>query len=313
MKIGLPAVSMPINPVFAPNGRTLLVLSVIQDRHLVLFDEKVPQQGAVTLFDARANRIAAAISPDGKQMAMIRSQDGAFEVWLSRLDKGIAGPARQLTHGLKVHHPQSLQWSPDGRSIAVGLMQQPGQTRLVDVATGDFSGVHAPGLESTTLRMPQWSLDSRSLLVADGHRCIDEISVGPVPSTRCVVKDDFPDNVRVYGNHDIYYERRFTNGIYRASLTGDPRPQAVPQLANVRLSKNWTIAGDGLYFVDLHDTQRRLQRFDLKTGAITTVLQRVPGILFDATVLSYSPQAHVLLYTQMAGSSSSQIVAFPLQ
>jgi hypothetical protein len=161
--------------------------------------------------------------------------------------------------------------------------------------------------------MPQWSRDSRSLLVADGHRCIDEISVGPVSTAQCVVKDDSPENVRVYNDHSIYYERWYVKGLYRASLTGDSKPQIVPQLANVRLSKNWTIAGDGLYYVDLHDAQRRLQRFDLKTGAITTVLPNVPGILFDATVMSYSPQAHVLLYTQMGGSSSSEIVAFPLQ
>jgi Tol biopolymer transport system component len=313
VKIDLPAVSIPLNPMFTPDGKTLLVLSVIQDRHLVMLDQSHEQKGPVILFDAHTNRIAAGLSPDGRQIAMLRSQDGAFEVWLSKLEKGIASPARQLTHGLKVHHPQSLQWSPDGRSLAIGLMLQPNRIRLVDVATGNFSGVSVPGLDVKQLRMPQWSRDSRSLLVADGHSCIDEISVGPVLSSRCVVKDEFPDNVRVYGDHDIYYERRFTNGVYRASLTGEPKPGIVPQLADVRLSKNWTIAGDGLYYVDLHDAERRLQRFDLKTGVITTVFQNVPGILFDATVMSYSPEAHALLYTQMGGSSSSEIVAFPLQ
>lgn len=313
VKIDLPAVFIPVNPVFAPDGKTLLVLSVIQDRRLMLLDQRNQQQGPAMLFDAHTNRIAAGLSPNGKQIAMLCSQDGAFEVWLSKLEQGIAGPARQLTHGLKIHHPQSLQWSPDGRSLAIGLMMQPERMWVVDVATGNFSKVSAPGLDSTQLRMPQWSLDSRSLLVADGHSCIDEISVAPVPSARCVVKDDFPDNVRVYGNDDIFYERRFANGVYRASLTGDSKPRIVPQLTNVRLSKNWTIAGDGLFYVDLHDTQRRLQRFDLKTGAVTTIFQNVPGILFDATVMNYSPQAHALLYTQMGGSSSSEIVAFALQ
>jgi len=317
VKLDLPAVSIPVNPVFAPDGRTLLVLSVIQDRRLTMLDQKKPQQGALTLFDAHTNRIAAGISPDGKQIAMLRSQDGGFDVWLSNLEQGTAGPARRLTHGLKIHHPQSLEWSPDGHSLAIGLMIQPERMWVVDVATGNFSKVAAPGLDGKLLRMPQWSHDSRSLLVADGRSCIDEISLGPVPSARCVVKDAYPDNVRIYddhkGGHTAYYERWHENGIYRASLTDDPRPQLVPQLAGVRLSKNWTIAGDGLYFVDLHDAQRRLQRLDLKSGALTTVLQHVPGILFDATVMSYSPQAHVLLYTQMGGSSSAQIVAFPLQ
>jgi Tol biopolymer transport system component len=313
VKIDLPAVSIPVNPVFAPDGKTLLVLSVIQDRRLVMLDQKEPQRGPVTLFDAHTNRIAAGISPDGKQIAMLRSQDGAFDVWLSTLEQGIPGLARRLTHGLKIHHPQSLQWSPDDRSLAIGLNVQPDRLWVVDVATGKFSRVAAPDLDSKQLRMPQWSRDSRSLFVADGHHCIDEISLGPVPSAQCVVKDNFPDDVRLYGDHEIFYERWYVKGLYRSSLTGDPTPQIVPQLAHVRLSKNWTIAGDGLYYVDLYDTQRRLQRLDLKTGSISTVVQHVPGILFDATVMSYSPQSHVLLYTQMAGSSSSEIVAFPLQ
>jgi hypothetical protein len=76
--------------------------------------------------------------------------------------------------------------------------------------------------------------------------------------------------------------------MYPASLQGDARPQFVPQLADVRLSKNWTIAGDGLYYVDLHDTQRRLQRLDLKTGAMTfspptPVTYGIPPITLIAT------------------------------
>jgi tricorn protease len=116
----------------------------------------VPAQSGITrnlTASSTAHDRLARFSPDGKTIAYISDASGEEELWL--VAENGRTPAKQLTKGNKTRFT-SLQWSPDGKSIA--LSAKTGALYLVDASTGvqrliDTGGEGAIGDVS-------WSADS---------------------------------------------------------------------------------------------------------------------------------------------------------
>jgi hypothetical protein len=115
--------------------------------------------------------------------------------------------------------------------------------------------------------------------------------------------------IRIDGDRALYFTQNYGRGIYRVSLTGDRRPEVVPQLRDVLPSRAWFIQDGALYYFDVRDAIRRLHRFDLGSGAIMDVTGPVPRIAFADGSLSYVAKEHLLMYSEWAEAAGSQIIA----
>ena len=99
-----------------------------------------------------------AISPDGKQMAMILSKAGSPDLWVSDLE---GGSLRQLT--TTKEDESSPCWSPDGRTICF-VSRVSGKPALytIPAAGGSMQRLPTAGVANPT--EPDWSPDGRYII-----------------------------------------------------------------------------------------------------------------------------------------------------
>jgi Tol biopolymer transport system component len=303
LEVKLPLV---MNPVFAADGKDLMVLTVNRSRNLsvVTGDSSEPQP----VFQSRQRNTETAFSPDARQLAFLSDRSGTWEVWIAQREGTHFVSPRQLTQGLG-WYPSSLVWSPDGHTLAVGISNT-NDIEMVDAHSGAISHLRLPGLENSATWSPEWSRDGHWIYMTawgDQHG-IFRASATPVPAVEQVVQGSARE-VRVDGDRALYFTPNYGWGIYRVSLSGDRRAEVVPQLRDVLPSRAWFIQDGALYYFDVHDAVRRLHRFDLATGKITDATGPVPRIAFADGTLSYVAKEHLLVYSEWAEAAGSQILA----
>ncbi|TDI76809.1 MAG: hypothetical protein E2O84_01955, partial [Bacteroidetes bacterium] len=123
-----------------PDGE-LIVYSRIRDTRsghlyadLYTIDSKTGDETRLTR-DARA--YSPAWSPDGKQVAFLKSLDGTANLYMLDVESGAVRRLTDHEDGSQITEPA---WNPDGRSIAYGYSRLTGRDiRIVDVASGTTS------------------------------------------------------------------------------------------------------------------------------------------------------------------------------
>jgi Tol biopolymer transport system component len=295
-----------MNPVFAADGKDLMVLTINRSRNLaeVTADSSEPQP----VFESRQRNTETAFSPDTRQLAFLSDRSGTWEVWIAQREgKHFVSP-RQLTRGLG-WYPSSLVWSPDGQTLAVGISNT-NDIEMVDAHSGAISHLRLPGLENSATWSPEWSSDGRWIYMTarGGHQGVFRASATPVPAVEQLMHGSARE-VRIDGDRALYFTPDYGRGIYRISLSGDRRPEVVPQLRDVLPSRAWFIQDGALYYFNVHDAVRRLHRFDLATGKLTDVTGPVPRIAFADGTLSYVAKDKLLIYAEWAEAAGSQIIA----
>jgi uncharacterized delta-60 repeat protein len=134
-----------------------------------------PGGGLRTLF--RADRIpAAALSPDHRRLAFVRSVDDRLELDVIGADgTGLRQLLVSPFNGDELQAGTTLSWSPDGRRVAFDAWSVPlpassscsampagqGATYLINVANGQLQRL-------ATGTTPQWSPDGRRIAFQDG-------------------------------------------------------------------------------------------------------------------------------------------------
>ncbi|CAN5554929.1 S9 family peptidase [soil metagenome] len=139
--------------------------------HLYLFD--VESREVETLTSGPFDETAPSWSPDGRQVAFIRRHgEGDVDKVPNQdvfvVEARAGAEPRRLTH-TTAHERGRPEWSPDGRTIAYLLGDEPAYSAYVQ---DRLAVVPAAGGEARTLtdaldrpvRSPLWSADSRSLL-----------------------------------------------------------------------------------------------------------------------------------------------------
>jgi TolB protein len=119
---------------------------------------------------------SAAVSPDGRRIAMILSKSGSPDVWVADAD---GGNPRRLTD--TPEEESSPCWSPDGRTLCFAS-KATGRNALytvaVDSATPAMRRLRTDGVSNAT--EPDWSPDGRTIVFTSQMG-------GPNPFNICVV------------------------------------------------------------------------------------------------------------------------------
>ena len=147
--------SLCVEPCWNPNGRSVFYSKYGRAGMDVLETTVGDRVMTRVISGFRGINAGAAVSPDGKKMAVILSPDHLVDLYV--LDIGSRRLVSRLTKGLPVE--ASPCWSPDGRRIAY-VSDQSGSPRIWVVNTNGGGRTRLPtvGADAVT---PDWSGDDR--------------------------------------------------------------------------------------------------------------------------------------------------------
>ncbi len=141
--------SVSISPEWGPEGRTLYYTAYL---------ERFPDVFRIDLQSGKRRKVAgypglntgAAVSPDGREMALILSKDGNPELYIKSLSSGRLTRITRTRHGAEA----SPSWSPDGsRLVYVSDTSGRPQLYVVDRNGGRPSRLTSRGRENVA---PDW-------------------------------------------------------------------------------------------------------------------------------------------------------------
>ena len=313
--------SFVLNPTFIDGGKSIMATWVNQAQNLVMAPEGEPggaSRKPEVLFRTTQLDSLGKFSPDGSRIAFLSNRSGRREIWTAELAPAgsakLTSPPAQLTHNLVASGTLNITWSPDSRSLLVGLHGSPGVIAVVNAHDGTWSLLHVQGMESSTLYCPVWSADQRWIYASANGVKNGVFRIAPdgrVPPKELV--EGFTYDIQVDGDRTLYYDSLTSDGVSRLRLdaTGDSngaKPEPLPALATVSLSRKWGIWDGGLYFLDLHDDERKLRRLDLQTQAVTAETGSLRNVTMAYPTMSVLPRRHLFLFSQGDENTGSQVV-----
>jgi serine/threonine protein kinase len=231
----------------------------------------------------------AAISPDGRFVALVAMRNGHHELWLRRMDSSDAQP---IVGSQGAANPF---WSPDSRSIAFFVR---GRLKRVDVSGGAVSDICPSGAFGMG---GAWS--QRGVIVfATFGRALSKVSASggvPEPIPGSELSSDaisqlwpafLPD-----GQHFLYLDWRYAahdshdNGVWIGSLDGEKARRLPLSNTNARYS--------GGYLLFSRDGDLVAQKFDLAQ------LELSGAMLPIARNIQYDTFFHDAMFTASAGGT----------
>lgn len=203
-------------------------------------------------------------SPDNKRIAFISNRSGFYELWIADHDGSnpIQLTARNGTVNGDPH------WSPDGTRIAFSSLQsQQGDIHVVDVASG---ALHHITSTSSDDWVPRWSRDGRWLYFTSNRSGTWQIWKIPVRGGKAVQITQHGGRAALESvdGRFLYIARSDTAGIWRIPAHGGTATLVLAQIAPSDWG-SWTVAQDGIYFIDRHPSRPGISFFHFETGEIT--------------------------------------------
>jgi serine/threonine protein kinase/Tol biopolymer transport system component len=245
----------------------------------------------------------AAISPDGKFLAVIAMRTGHTQLWLRRMD---ASEAQPIAGSEDAANPF---WSPDSRYIGFFV---PGKLKKADVSGGAVSDICAAGAFGMG---GAWS--SRGVIVfatlADALRRVSDSGGTPEPIPGVDLSSDalgqywpmfLPD-----GNHVIYLEWRYAtpesheNGVWIGSMDGEKARRLPLTSTNTQYSDGHLLFSQGS---DLFAQRFDLARLELSGPAVPVARNIQYDTFFDNGTFTLS-QNGTLVYGSAGTGVDSEL------
>jgi serine/threonine protein kinase/roadblock/LC7 domain-containing protein len=245
----------------------------------------------------------AAISPDGKYLALIAMRNGQTQLWLRRLDTSEAQP---IAGSEDATNPF---WSPDSRFIGFFASSK---LKKVDIAGGKISDICPSGAFSMG---GAWSSQGVIVFtdVADVLKRVPDGGGTPEPISGLTLSSDalgqywpffLPD-----GKHFFYLEWRYAtpesheNTVWIASLDGE-KPRRIPLTStNVQYSAGYLLfTRDADLFAQKFD----FSRLELSGPALPVVRNIQYDTFFDAASFTVSPNG-MLVYGAAGTGVNSEL------
>ena len=259
---------------------------------LHLKDERHPVGPPVRLLSGRGLARKPDFSPDGKKIAFESNRMGYSDIWVCDSDGSSYSQLTSL-HGSAA----TARWSPDGHYIAfeaittdfweVYVLEYPGGTpRMLPTFPGTNNGV------------PRWSLDGQWIYFYSAHeKGVYQLWKVPFKGGTPIRVTTGDGGIYVVESPDrrfLYYAKWGEPGLWKMPLEGGPETRILENTDHW----DWTIAPNGIYFVDL--TFRpfgRIEFFDFATRSITPIFTvEKPVSQFGG--LTLSPDGKSLLFGQ---------------
>src|ERR1700722_8105062 len=245
----------------------------------------------------------AAISPDGKFLAVIAMRNGRTQLWLRRMD---ASEAQPIAGSEDAANPF---WSPDSRYIGFFV---PGKLKKAEVSGGAVSDICAAGAFGMG---GAWS--SRGVIVfatlADALRRVPDSGGTPEPIPGVDLSSDalgqywpmfLPD-----GNHVIYLEWRYAtpesheNGVWIGSMDGEKARRLPLTSTNTQYSDGHLLFSQGS---DLFAQRFDLARLELSGPAVPVARNIQYDTFFDNGTFTLS-QNGTLVYGSAGTGVDSEL------
>ena len=212
-------------------------------------------------------------SPDGNRMAFSSDRSGSFEIWVSRADGSLPVQLTSLGGGVV----ESPRWSPDGKRIAFAALVErsaanftPKINRHVYVVESDGGIPRRLTADRAEEARPSFSQDGRWIYFRSDHSGTQQIwkistdgGDAPIQVTHTGGFEAFesPDGRLLY----------FTKGRTQAGLWTMPVDGGAESavLDGVR-SSLWSVANDGIFFVDYNPDAPRTAHKPVKFFSLET-------------------------------------------
>jgi Tol biopolymer transport system component len=241
----------------------------------------------------------AAISPDGRFLALVAIHNGQTQLWLRRLDNGLAQPI------VGTEGAANPFWSPDGKYVAFFTDSQ---LKKVDIAGGAITDICPMGAFSTG---GTWSSDGTIIFASLGAplRSVPATGGTPEPIPGLKISSDaighnwptlLPDQ-----KHFLYLSWGFgaADKVVMGSLAGES-PRELPLTGtNVRYA--------GGYLLFFRDGNLLAQKFDVKrlqlSGPAFPIARHVQyDVFFENASFTVSDDG-VLLYGERGTGVNSRL------
>lgn len=164
--------SIAMGPAWVPGQLKLFYTSYRAARpEIYLQDLRTGDRTRVFSFPGTSS--SPAVSPDGRQVAMILSRSGSPDLWVAQVD---GSNLRQLTKTRELE--ASPCWSPDGRTICFTSTES-GRPALytIPAAGGTMKRLNTGGVTQCT--EPDWSPDGRQIAFT---RATGEFTIYVIPA-----------------------------------------------------------------------------------------------------------------------------------
>ena len=258
-----------LEPRLSPDGRTLLFGAAGH-----LWRQSLDGGDAHRLFQGSAFERAPAFSPDGRQLAFVRTERGQEEIRIFDFE---SRAVRTVTSGLNYW---GVRWSPDGQRL-VYVESQQSRNRIValDLSTGETKQVI--DVRFRRVVRPHFSAEGQSIFFSDGDRGGDgTLSPEQLRQARFGVEDE--------NRHQLY----------RLSLAAnaEPMPVSPPELRLARA----LVSPDGRWIAFIRG-RTRISIARVREGASVKAedVQQLSPAWFDVGGLdtfTFTPDSSAVVY-----------------
>jgi Tol biopolymer transport system component len=229
------------------------------------------------------------LSPDGRRVAFQSNRSGELEIWLADLD---GSNAIRLT-SMSSTVVSVARWSPDGALIAFQSNRE-GQFEIYVIPAAGGRPRRITSHPATDVT-PRFSRDGQWIYFGSNRTGFMQVWKAPTSggdAVQVTARGGIQPTEGIDGA-DLY----FVTGLEQTEIWRLPTSggQPVKLLEGVLSGATFAVVETGIYYIDDHPGQARLQFLDLATGRTTTVARDLGDIVFH---LSASADGRTILYSR---------------
>jgi Tol biopolymer transport system component len=229
------------------------------------------------------------LSPDARRVTFASNRSGAMEIWRADAD---GAHAVQLTS--MSAQTTTPRWSPDGRLIAF----QSNLGGQFDIYVVSPAGDRPRNLTSHPANdhVPSFSRDGRWVYFGSTRSGGFRLFKVPTEGGEAVPVTDDVGFRAVEGTDgkDLYYSDKPGEGValWRKPKGGGPAAKVLDGV----VSNSFAVVDQGIYFVDRHANETRLEFHDFATGRSATVARKLGDI---TPLLTASADGRTILFSRV--------------